>query len=159
MMDIVSLWKKSTRIPLVGKKVFSRFLGIYIPYTGSVGAEVLDLGLGKALVTLDDKRKVRNHLDSIHAVALMNIGELSTGLCVASSIPEDYRFILKHFEISYLKKARGKIYALAEWSVPAVFEQKFDCEVVSRIRSTPGTEGEVLCEVKATWRLSKTQVP
>jgi len=66
----------------MGSVVFSRILGLTIPYTGSIKAHVELLEPGHAIVFMKDRRCVRNHLDSIHAIALANLAELSTGLAM-----------------------------------------------------------------------------
>src|SRR5258705_472383 len=114
---MLEMWQKLAPIP-GGKKVFSKLVGWYAPYSGSVGANVIELRPGFAKVELKERRKVRNHLNSIHAVALMNLTELATGLAMFVALPKNGRLIVKKFEIEYLKKARGRITAVAECSVP-----------------------------------------
>lgn len=154
-MNVMGMWDKCQKMPLLGsvfgQKIFSKALGLHIPYTGSVGAEVIELEPGRSRVKLSDRRRVRNHLKSIHAVALMNVGELSTGLALGAALPPGYRFILKNFEISYLKKARHVIFALGHVDLPSELQPSQDIVVTSRIESS---EGELLCEVKALWRVS-----
>ena len=47
-------------------------------YTGSIGADQTPEH-GRAVVTMADKAKVRNHLNSIHAIALIASVSLATG--------------------------------------------------------------------------------
>ncbi len=103
-------WEIASMLP-GGSKVYSRFLAASIPYTGSIGAEVVDLNPGFALVQMRDRRAVRNHLGSVHAIALCNLAELTGNAALASALPDDARFIVTRLDTRYLKKARGTITA------------------------------------------------
>jgi hypothetical protein len=61
-------WRRLQQLP-GGSRLFDRLLGMAIPYTGALGAEVVSLSSGHARVQLRDRRGVRNHLHSIHAIA------------------------------------------------------------------------------------------
>ena len=101
-----------------GKTVFSRLIGRTAPYTGTIGAHVTVLRTGYAEVEMEDRPRLRNHLHSIHAVALANLAELAGNLALAYSLPDDARFIVSGMEIEYVKKARGTITAVGEPPVP-----------------------------------------
>src|SRR5262245_47751314 len=103
-------WQRLRGVP-GGSRVFDRLLGLAIPYTGALGAEVVSLAPGHARVRLRDRRGVRNHLNSIHAIALANLAELTGNLALIYTLPADGRFIVTGLEIDYLKKARGEILA------------------------------------------------
>jgi len=103
---MLSLWARLSPLP-GGTWMFSRLVGFTIPYTGSVGAHVVHLEPGHSRIRLADRRKVRNHLRSVHAIALANVAELSTGLAVMSGMPTGYNGILVNLNVEYTKKARG----------------------------------------------------
>src|SRR5690242_2374575 len=74
-------WRRLQHVP-GGRRLFDRLLGIAIPYTGALGAEVVSLSNGHARVRLRERRGVRNHLHSIHAIALANLAELTGNLAL-----------------------------------------------------------------------------
>lgn len=122
-------------------------IGRMAPYTGTIRPRVLELREGFARVAMNDRRAVRNHLDSIHAIALMNLGEFTTGIALMYGLPTDARAILTRLEIDYNKKARGRLFAEAAAPVPSVAE-KTEIEIRSTISDTAG---EVVAEVVAHW--------
>jgi acyl-coenzyme A thioesterase PaaI-like protein len=69
---ILDYWKKFSRYP-GGKLVFGWMLGFFIPYSGSITPEIQELEVGYAKVLMRDRRRLRNHLNSLHAAALMNL--------------------------------------------------------------------------------------
>ena len=133
-----------------GPWLFSRIVGFAIPYTGSMRAVVQDVRPGFARVELRDRRAVRNHLNSIHAIALTNIGEFTGGLAMTASASPDVRAILTRLEVEFLKKARGTVTAECKTEVPRVKEPIDHIVHTSVLDST----GDVVARVTATWRLS-----
>lgn len=106
-----------------GKTIFSKMLSKMVPYSGSIKPHVEELREGYAEISIKDKRFVRNHLNSVHAIALVNLGELVSGLALTFTQPENVRGIVKRIEIDYLKKARGKITGISEVELPQITER------------------------------------
>jgi acyl-coenzyme A thioesterase PaaI-like protein len=147
-----SLWDRLSPLP-GGRWLFSRLLGWMVPYTASIGATVMVFEPGHARVRLRDRRRVRNHLRSVHAIALANVGELSTGLALIGALGPELRGILTGLDVTYLKKARGELVAEARCSIPEVLEST-DYVVEAEIRDAAG---HVVAITKARWRLSPTR--
>ncbi|HIA73306.1 MAG TPA: DUF4442 domain-containing protein [Gemmatimonadetes bacterium] len=143
-----ALWTRLSRLP-GGRWIFSKILGWMVPYTGKLGATILTLEPGHVKARLHERKAVRNHLRSIHAIALANLGELTTGLALVGALPKSIRGILVGLEISYTKKARGTIESEATCEIPEITEP-VDYPVEAEIRDD---SGDVVARVRAHWRL------
>ena len=135
-------WKLLSGVP-GGKRVFSRMMGFAVPYTGSIGARVEELREGYARVVLPDRRAVRNHLASVHAIALANLAEMTGNLAVLFSAPEETRMIVAGISLDFLKKARGDITGECTCEIPGLERKEYVNEVVMT-----DAQGEVVAIAK-----------
>jgi uncharacterized protein (TIGR00369 family) len=131
-------WDFLSRFP-GGKLVFSKAVGRAAPYTGTIDARVEELRTGFARVVMHDRNAVRNHLECVHAVALVNLAELTGNVALAYSLADDARFIVAGLSIEYLKKARGTLTATCDCPVPESSERREFAVEVS-IRNASGEE-------------------
>jgi acyl-coenzyme A thioesterase PaaI-like protein len=132
-----------------GRWLFSKVLGKVVPYTGTLGARVEVLAPGQCVASLRERRGVRNHLRSVHAMALANLGEMVTGLALMNSLPEQARGILAGFEMDYLKKARGRLVAECHCEVPSDNTER-EYILGGEIRDAAG---DVVAVARARWRI------
>lgn len=112
-----SAWDRLHRLP-GGKLLFSRLIGRLAPYTGNLRAVVVELEPGRSRVEMADRPALRNHLNSVHAIALANLAELTGNLALAYSMPPGTRFIVSGMELTYVKKARGRLTGRCECVIP-----------------------------------------
>ncbi|AUX24354.1 hypothetical protein SOCEGT47_048910 [Sorangium cellulosum] len=132
------LWDRLHRLP-GGKRLFSRLIGAMAPYTDTIRADVELLERGRAEVSMRDRPRLRNHLRSVHAVALVNLAELTGNTALSYALPDDARFIVAGLSIEYLKKARGAIRAVCECPVPESSERR-EYQIPVSLRDAAGVE-------------------
>ena len=147
---LMARWRRLSTFP-GGTWLFSRFLSWWVPYTGTIRPRVRELSPGFARVTMADRRGVRNHLDSIHAIALVNLGEVTSGLALISALPASIRSIATGLTTTFLKKARGELTAVCRCSVPEQIPETTEVVVAAEISDRAG---DPVAKVTVTWRLS-----
>ncbi len=147
---LLGTWQRLRAWP-AGTWLFSKLLGRSVPYSGTIGAHVRDLGRGHARLTLRDRRAVRQHLSSIHAVALVNLGELTSGLALVSALPAGVRAIVLGLSADFYKKARGTVSAETTISPPVV-TGPVEMPVTAELRDSTN---DLVCRVTVRWRLDQ----
>lgn len=146
---LLKKWHQAQKFP-AGKSLFSWFLGkLVIPYTGSCSPLIESIEPGRAKVILKDRRKVRNHLKCIHAIALLNAGEFTTGLAMTAQLPKDARAIITELNMVYHHKARGTIEVTCECP-PLDLSSTRDYKIESHLHDK---EGKIVATCIATWRV------
>ena len=141
-------WRRLSGLP-GGKTLFSLLVGWMAPYSGTMGARVAELEPGWCRVTLRDRRRVRNHLASVHAMALANLAEMTSGLAVLVGLPPGVQGIVTGFSISYQRKARGLLTADCRVSgLDVTTEQEYEAGV-----AITDAQGDVVARATARWRL------
>jgi uncharacterized protein (TIGR00369 family) len=145
-------WRRLSRLPF-GRTLFSILIGRMAPYTGTMGARVQELSPGYSRWTLRDRRRVRNHLNSVHAVALVNLAEVASGTAMLTALPPGTRGIVTGLSMTYLKKARGTLTAECRCNVPTINgETKYDVHADVRDES-----GDVVATATVNWLLRSSR--
>ncbi len=124
---------------VAGRWLFSRFVCFKAPYFSSISPLFHRLEAGLAEVSLKKRRKVTNHIGTVHAIAMANLCEIAAGTMMEASIPSSMRWIPKEMTIQYLAKAETNIRAKAV--LPDVeYGEAQDVIVAVTVVDTGGTE-------------------
>jgi acyl-coenzyme A thioesterase PaaI-like protein len=114
MSQVLDLWRKTQGIPVVGTRLFSFAFGQKAPYFSSIRPVFTVLEPNHVELVIPKRRRVHNHLGTVHAIALCNGLEAAMGALAEATIPSDKRWIPKGMEVAYTAKATTDITCIAE---------------------------------------------
>jgi acyl-coenzyme A thioesterase PaaI-like protein len=112
-MDVLPLYRRVSRLPR-GDVIFSRLFTLKAPYFATVGPRFVELRPNYAELVIRKRRRVHNHIKTVHVIAICNGLEAAMGALAEASVPSSKRWIPKGMEVSYTAKAVSDITCIAE---------------------------------------------
>ena len=94
-----------------GRWLFSRVVCFRAPYFATISPVFDVLEPGRAVARMRKRRKVQNHIGTVHAIAMANLCELVAGTLTEVSIPASMRWIPRGMQINYVAKAATDLHA------------------------------------------------
>lgn len=129
----LSAWQRLSGLP-GGKWLFSRIVCWRAPYFGTIRPRFIDFEPGRAVVHMCKRRRVQNHIGTVHAIAMCNLAELAAGTMIDASIPATHRWIPKGMTVEYRAKAKTDVQAVATLRPDQSFGDSEDVPVDVAIR-------------------------
>lgn len=113
-----AFWKSANSLPVIGglfgKRIFSLAYSLKAPYFGSIAPRVVDMRPNHGEVVVPNRRRNRNHIGTVHAIAVCNGLEMAMGALAEATVPDDKRWLPKGMEVAYLAKSTGDVTCVAE---------------------------------------------
>jgi acyl-coenzyme A thioesterase PaaI-like protein len=150
---------KFDRLPVAPRRFLITWVfGGTVHFVRTAGLKFEELTEERAVVLIQNRRRVQNHIGTVHAAAVALVGETATGAVFGMSVPDDKLPILKSMRINYTKRSQGALRAEA-WLSPEQREsfardEKGDIAVPVKITDETG-EPTVECEYVWAWRPKK----
>ncbi|RAO77014.1 hotdog fold domain-containing protein [Dyella jiangningensis] len=112
MSQALSLYRRLVTLP-GGRWLYGRLICFKAPYFATIAPRFVALEPGRCAVDIRDRRRVHNHIGTVHAIALCNAAELTAGMMTDVTIPSRMRWIPRSMAVEYLAKAKGTLRAEA----------------------------------------------
>ncbi|MDX1590120.1 MAG: DUF4442 domain-containing protein [Oleiphilaceae bacterium] len=147
------------RLPAFARsQALTRFFGRMVPFTGTVGIRIATLTPDRCVIELKNRRRVQNHIGSVHAVASLLMAESATGFLVGQNVPDDRVPVIKTIRGDYVKRAKGDMRVIASLS-PDQAAMIRDTEKGETLVPVTITDGEgrepILIEMLWAWTPKK----
>ncbi|WP_394129637.1 hotdog fold domain-containing protein [Shewanella maritima] len=110
---VMALYQKVTKYPF-GQQIFSKMVSRMAPYFGTVNPKVTDLKQNRCEVLIKKRKRVQNHIGTVHVIAICNGLEMAMGTMAEASIPKHLRWIPKGMSVNYTAKAGSDILCVAQ---------------------------------------------
>ncbi|EFC46453.1 predicted protein [Naegleria gruberi] len=149
-------------LPLIGKSAIadwylSKIISLSAPYTASISPTIEVMSDEKTVISIREKYSMKNPFNSIHAAALVNLGDLVCGIQVTNQTgAKKLRAIPVEIKAEYPKKSRGKITATCETILTDVSEmqQVNGKPCINAIAELRDESGELTAKVTMLWSVA-----
>ena len=138
-LNLMSAYRTLDRVPF-GRRVFSVAYQFAAPYFLTIPARITDVEPGAATARMAQTPWVRNHLGTVHAIALCNLAEYTMGAVAEATIPPTHRWVPKGMTVEYLQTARGTMHARAVLELPEPLADRIELPVEISVSDDDGTE-------------------
>ena len=105
-------WEKIGHNAL-GRWLFAKTVCWRVPYFSSISPSFVKYNKTEVVVGMKKKKKVTNHLGTIHVIAIANLCELAAGTLMEGGLISSMRWIPKGMNIRYIAKANSDLKATA----------------------------------------------
>ena len=130
---------------IYGKETFTYINSIIAPYSGSIYPSIDLFTKDTCHCSIIEKKSLQNPFNCIHAIALANLGELTSGLIMIQYLQNSkQKGIITKITTQYYQKARGKIYSVSNLNYlknGTIKSQLFN------------ENGDLVCDVLCTWEI------
>lgn len=105
--------KKMKKLESFPSWVRTFFIGKFIPYTGTSNISYDVVTPEKLVVSIKNKKPIRNHIGQVHATAMILLAETATGIVVAMNTSDDQVVLIKSLKTSFVRRSKGDMKAVA----------------------------------------------
>ena len=113
MVDTYGLYRRLEASPQ-GRRLFSLVFEQAAPYFRTSRPRFTELRPNYAELRIAKRRRVRNHLGTVHVIAICNGLEAAMGALAEATVPRGRRWIPKGMSVDYTAKATSDIRCIAE---------------------------------------------
>lgn len=125
-----------------------------VKLAGTAGIEILQTDGKSVTYRQKNRRKVQNHIGSVHAAAMALLAESCTGFIVGINLPGDKLPLIKSMKLNYVKRATGDLTAVASLTDEQIAlmqtSDKGEVNVKVQVSDAKGIE-PVICEMIWAW--------
>lgn len=124
--------------------LLSKVIGRVVRFAGTAGTRVEKLTPNECIIVMRNKKKVQNHIGSVHAAAMALMAESATGFITGLTVPDSRILVVRNMDLEYIRRATGDMKAVASFSDEQVDyiknTEKGDIEVPVVVTDSTGTE-------------------
>jgi acyl-coenzyme A thioesterase PaaI-like protein len=115
---LVRALRKLDRLPAVVRPwARNKLLRRAVPFTGTARLDFVLMTAEKVEISVENHRRVQNHIHGVHAAAMALLAETATGMVVGMNVRDDCLPLAKHMKVDFKKRSVGAMRAVAVLTV------------------------------------------
>jgi acyl-coenzyme A thioesterase PaaI-like protein len=130
-----------------------------VKFANTASIKLVSVTHTQAVLTLENKKKVRNHIGGIHAIAAALLAESATGIVFGMNVLDSSVPLLKSMTIHYQRRMKGNLTAIAKISESDVqlIENSDKGTMMVKVEITDESEQQpIVCEMEWAWAAKRT---
>eukprot|EP01136_Pigoraptor_vietnamica_P010427 Opistho-1_new@48027 len=135
-------------------KIMSFALGTAVKFAGTANVDFLSVANDRIHLRLKNRRKVQNHIGSVHAAAMALLAETATGFVVGMNVPDNRLVVIKSMKVDFVKLAKGDMEAVSHLTPEHLAfikdNEKGHLQIPVKVTDSTGAE-PVTCEMVWAW--------
>ena len=125
-----------------------------VPFTGTAKLNFIEMSQQRVAISIANKRRVQNHIGSVHASAMNLLAETATGMVVGMNVRDDCIPLAKEMKMRFTQRATGAMHAVATLTAEQIAEMANSVKGEVRVPVTVTDEAgvnPVECEFVWAW--------
>ena len=136
------------------RQAISAVMGRKVPFVGTAGVVIEEMTQERVITSLRNRRKVQNHIKTIHAAAATLLAETASGFVVGMNLPDDKLPLMKSMSVKFKKLNKGGLRVTATLTPEQIermhTEPKGDVSVAIEAKDSAGQQ-TIQCEMVWAW--------
>jgi acyl-coenzyme A thioesterase PaaI-like protein len=134
--------------------LLTTFFNSKVKFAGTTGVKIEKVTHQQTILSLKNKKSVRNHIGGIHAIAAAVLAESATGIVFGMNVPDDRVPLLKSMTVEYQRRMQGNLKAIANLTAEQICiieqQEKGDMTVAVTITDDSG-QMPIICQMQWAW--------
>jgi len=134
--------------------LLTTFFNTKVKFAGTTGVKIEKVTNQQTILSLKNKKSVRNHIGGIHAIAAAVLAESATGIVFGMNVPDDRVPLLKSMTVEYQRRMQGNLKAVANLTAEQICiieqQEKGDMTVAVTITDDSG-QMPIICQMQWAW--------
>jgi acyl-coenzyme A thioesterase PaaI-like protein len=125
-----------------------------VKFAGTSSIKLVSVSPTQTVLTLENKKKVQNHIGGIHAIAAALLAESATGIVFGMNVPDTCIPLLKSMKVHYQRRMQGNLSAVATLSEVDIelIQSTGKGSLMISVEITDESEQQpVVCEMEWAW--------
>lgn len=147
--------EKCNRYPAwLGNRLITFMFRHTVKLAGTASLRILGTDGKQVTFKLRNKKKIQNHIGSVHAAAMALLAESATGFVTGINLPGDKLPLMKSMNLNYVRRASGDLIAVASLTDQQIIQmqeaEKGEVNVKVQVTDENG-DVPVECEMIWAW--------
>lgn len=134
--------------------LLTKFFNFKVKFAGTTGIIIDKVTHQQTILSLRNKKSVRNHIGGIHAIAAAVLAESATGIVFGMNVPDSCVPLLKSMKVNYQRRMQGDLKAVATLTPEQILliEQQDKGDMVVQVTITDESgQHPIECEMEWAW--------